>query len=89
MKYRPLDGRVMIKNIPPKEVSRGGIYVLDRLREPTYFGKVIAVGNNLEYGIKVGDVVCFGKIAYNDVELEGERYILIREKLIQAVLNDV
>lgn len=95
MKIRPLHDRVIVKRVEEERTSAGGIVIPDSAKEKPSQGEVIAVGNGkiLENGevraldVKVGDKVLFGKYAGNEVKVEGEDYIVMREEDIMGIVE--
>jgi len=94
MKIRPLHDRVIVKRVEEERTSAGGIVLPDSATEKPSQGEVLAVGNGklLENGevrpldVKVGDKVVFGKYAGNEVKVDGEEVIVMREEDIMGVL---
>lgn len=92
---RPLNDRILLKRIEAEQKTAGGILIPDNAKEKPIEGKVIAVGNGkiLENGsrqipaLKVGDKVLFGKWSGNEIKVEGEDYLLIKEDEILAVIE--
>ncbi len=96
MKIRPLNDRVLIKRMEEEEQkSKGGIIIPDTAKEKPQKGKVIAVGKGklLENGervpldVKEGDKVLFGKYAGNEIKIDGEEYLIMREDEILCVIE--
>ncbi len=95
MKIRPLHDRVIVKRVEEERTSAGGIVLPDSATEKPSQGEVLAVGNGklLDNGdirpldVKVGDKVLFGKYAGNEVKVEGEELIVMREEDIMGVLE--
>jgi chaperonin GroES len=95
MKIRPLADRVVVKRVTEEEKTKGGIIIPDTAKEKPLEGKVVAVGNGkvLKDGkvrpleVKVGDRVLFAKYSGNEVKLDGEEHVLLREEDILAVFN--
>lgn len=95
MKIRPLHDRVIIKRVEEETTSAGGIVLPGSAAEKPSEGTVLAVGNGklLENGdtrpldVKVGDRVLFGKYSGNEVTVDGEEVIVMREDDIMAVLD--
>ncbi|MCL6559078.1 MAG: co-chaperone GroES [Firmicutes bacterium] len=91
---RPLGERVVVKPLPMEEVTKGGIVLPDTAKEKPQKGEVVAVGSGrlLENGqripidLKVGDKVLYSKYAGNEVKLDGEEYLILRESDILGVL---
>ena len=95
MKIRPLHDRVIVKRVEEERTSAGGIVLPDSATEKLSQGEVIAVGNGklLDNGdlraldVRVGDKILFGKYAGNEVKVEGEELIVMREEDIMGVLE--
>lgn len=95
MKIRPLHDRVIVKRVEEERTSAGGIVLPDSATEKPSQGEVLAVGNGklLDNGetraldVKVGDKILFGKYAGNEVKVDGEELIVMREEDIMGVLE--
>ena len=95
MKVRPLHDRVLIKRVEEETTSPGGIVLPGTAAEKPSRGNVIAVGGGklLENGevrpmdVKAGDHVLFGKYSGNEVKVDGEDYIVMREDDIMAIIE--
>lgn len=89
MNIKPLADRVLIKPAPAEEKTAGGIIIPDTAKEKPLQGEVLAVGNGTkdeEMVLKVGDTVLYGKYAGTEVELDGEKYLIMRQSDVLAVL---
>lgn len=89
MQIKPLADRVLIKPAPAEEKTIGGIIIPDTAKEKPLKGEVIAAGNGTkdeEMIVKVGDTVLYGKYAGQELEFEGEKYLIMRQSDILAVL---
>jgi len=92
---RPLNDRILLKRLEAEQKTSGGILIPDNAKEKPAEGKVIAVGNGkiLENGsrisssIKAGDKVLFGKWSGNEIKIDGEEFLLIKEDEILAVIE--
>ena len=92
---RPLQDRIIIKRIEEQEQVRGGIIIPDSAKEKPQEGEVIAVGagKKLDNGervpldVKEGDRVLFGKYAGNEIKLDGDEYLIMREDDILGVIE--
>jgi len=92
---KPLDDRVLVKQSEAEEVTAGGIVLPDSAKEKPQRGKVIAVGTGklLDSGkrgtlsVQVGDEVFYGKYAGSDVEVDREKYVILRESDVLAVIE--
>ncbi len=95
MKIRPLHDRVIVKRVEEETTTPGGIVLPGSAAEKPSQGVVQAVGNGklLDNGtvraleVKVGDKVLFGKYAGNEVKVDGEELIVMREEDIMGVLG--
>ncbi|MBN1618971.1 co-chaperone GroES [Candidatus Dojkabacteria bacterium] len=95
VKIRPLGSRVLIKPLNEEEVSQGGLIIPDTAeKEKPQQGEIIAVGRKLNddgkelpFDVNVGDVVLFKKYAPDEVERDGEEYLVVDESDILAVLD--
>jgi chaperonin GroES len=94
LKIRPLDDRVVVERFEAEERTRGGIVLPDSAREKPQQGKVIATGPGKllektgergKMSLKVGDVVFYGKYTGTEIELEGDKYVILRESDVLAV----
>jgi chaperonin GroES len=94
-KMRPLQDRLIVRRVKEEEKSKGGIFIPDTAKEKPTEGEVMAVGNGkvLENGtvrtldVKVGDRVLFGKYNGNEVKLDGEDLLIIREDEVLGILQ--
>lgn len=89
MNIKPLADRVLIKAAPAEEKTAGGIIIPDTAKEKPLQGEVLAVGNGTkdeEMVLKAGDTVLYGKYAGIEVELDGEKYLIMRQSDVLAVL---
>ena len=93
MQVRPLHDRVLVKRFTEEEKSKGGIIIPDTAKEKPAQGEVIAVGQGrvTEEGkirpldVKKGDRILFGKYAGNEIKIDGEEFLMMREEDIFAV----
>ncbi len=90
MNIKPLADRVLISPTPAEEVTAAGIIIPDSAKEKPLKGTVIAVGNGTkdeEMILKTGDKVLFGKYAGTEVELEGTKYLIMRQADVLGVIE--
>lgn len=95
MKIRPLHDRVIVKRVEEETTTPGGIVLPGSAAEKPSQGVILAVGNGkpLDNGtvraldVKVGDKVLFGKYSGNEVKVDGEELIVMREEDIMGVLG--
>jgi len=95
MKLIPLDDRVVIKQSDAEEKTAGGIILPDTAKEKPQMGKVIAVGpgKTLKDGkrsrmfVKVNDRVIYAKYIGSEVEIDGEKYVILQETDILGIVE--
>lgn len=90
MNIKPLADRVLISPTPVEEVTAAGIIIPDTAKEKPLKGTVVATGNggkDEEMVVKAGDDVLFGKYAGTEIELEGTKYLIMRQSDILAVIE--
>lgn len=90
MNIQPLSDRVLIEPTAAEEVTASGIIIPDSAKEKPLRGKVLAVGNGTkdeEMVLKAGDSVLFGKYAGSEIELEGKKYLIMRQSDVLAKIN--
>ena len=89
MNIKPLADRVLILPAPAEEKTIGGIIIPDTAKEKPLQGEVVAVGNGTkdeEMVVKNGDTVLYGKYAGTEIELDGEKYLIMRQSDILAII---
>lgn len=97
MNIRPLYDRLVVRRIEQKETIQSGIIIPDTAKEKPQEGEVVAAGRGkrLEDGtvvsldVKVGDRILFGKYGGNDIKIDGEEYLILREDEVLGVLEPV
>ncbi|MBQ7946751.1 MAG: co-chaperone GroES [Bacteroidaceae bacterium] len=90
MNIKPLADRVLILPMAAEEKTIGGIIIPDTAKEKPLQGKVVAVGNGTkdeEMVIAVGDQVLYGKYSGTELEYEGEKYLIMRQSDVLAILG--
>lgn len=90
MNIKPLADRVLILPAPAEEKTIGGIIIPDTAKEKPLKGEVIAAGNGTkdeEMVLKAGDDVLYGKYAGTEIELDGTKYLIMRQSDVLAVLG--
>jgi len=87
----PLHDRVLVRRLEEKETAKGGIIIPDTAKEKPHEGEVMAVGaGKIEKGkrvpldVKVGDRILFGKYTGNDILVDDQEYLILREEEILA-----
>ena len=89
MNVKPLEDRVLIEPAPAETKTVGGIIIPDTAKEKPLKGTVVAVGNGTkdeDMVLKEGDVVLYGKYAGTELEIEGKKYLIMRQSDVVAVL---
>ena len=90
MNISPLADRVLIQPAAAEEVTVSGIIIPDSAKEKPLKGNVLAVGNGTkdeEMVLKEGDTVLYGKYAGTEIELDGEKYLIMRQNDVLAVIG--
>jgi chaperonin GroES len=93
--FRPLYDRVLVKRIDAETRSAGGLYIPDNAKEKPQQATVVAIGTGRimkdgavrELEVKPGDRVLFGKYSGDEIKLDGEAHLILREDDILAVLE--
>ncbi len=96
MKFRPLHDRVVVQRVDAEEKTKGGIIIPDTAKEKPQQGKVIAAGagkvkddgKRIALDVKAGDSILFGKYSGQEIKLDGEEYLIMREDEVLAVIDD-
>jgi len=95
MKFRPLHDRVVVRRIDEDERTRGGIIIPDTAKEKPQEAEVIAVGpgklddngKRMPIDVKKGDRVLIGKYSGNDIKMDDEEFLIVREDEILCVIE--
>ena len=95
MNIRPLHDRIIVQRLEEGEQQIGGIIIPDTAKEKPQQGKVIAAGNGkvnddgkrVPLDVKAGDRILFGKYAGQEITLEGEEYLIMKEDEVLAVIE--
>jgi chaperonin GroES len=95
MKARPLHDRILVQRVEESEQKVGGIIIPDTAKEKPQQGKVIAVGSGkikddgkrIPLDVKPGDLILFGKYSGQEIKLDGEEYLIMREEEVLGVLE--
>jgi chaperonin GroES len=94
--FRPLHDRVLVKRVKEEEKTKGGIIIPDTAQEKPQEGEIVAVGpgardedgERIEMDVKVGDRVLFQKWGGNEIKLDGEELLIMKESDIMGVLEE-
>ena len=95
MKIRPLQDRILVKQVEEEETTAGGIIIPDTAKEKPMEGKVVAVGRGkvsedgklMPLDLKKGDRILFSKYAGTEVKIEGEEHLIMREEDVLGVIE--
>ena len=95
MNVRPLHDRLIIQRLEEGEQTIGGIIVPDSAKEKPQRGKVFAVGqgkvrddgSRQQPDVKDGDTILFGKYSGQEIKIEGEEYLILREDEVLAIID--
>jgi chaperonin GroES len=92
----PLHDRVLMRRLEEKETAKGGIIIPDTAKEKPHEGEVMAVGTGkIEKGkrvpldVKMGDRILFGKYTGNDITIDDQEYLILREEDILAKVSGI
>jgi chaperonin GroES len=95
MNVRPLHDRVIIERIEEGEQKVGGIIIPDSAKEKPQQGKIIAAGKGriekdgkvTPLDVKAGDTILFGKYAGQEIKIDGNDYLIMREEEVLGVIE--
>jgi chaperonin GroES len=95
MKLKPLDDRIVIKQSEAEEKTTGGIILPDTAKEKPLIGKVIETGpgklldngKRAKMSVKKKDEVIYARYGGNEVEIDGEKYVILRESDIHGIVE--
>jgi chaperonin GroES len=95
MKFTPLNDRLLVKRTEAETTSAGGIIIPDNAKEKPMQAEIIAVGTGklLKDGtrrassLKAGDNVLFGKYSGDEIKIDGEAHLILREDEVLAVVE--
>lgn len=96
MSIRPLQDRVVVRRLDTESTTAGGIVLPGSAAEKPNQGEVVAVGPGVRLdngelqpvAVNVGDRILFGKYAPNEIKIDGEELLIIKESDIFAVIED-
>ena len=95
MNLRPLHDRIIVQRLEEGEQQIGGIIIPDTAKEKPQQGKVVAAGNGkvndegkrVPLDVKAGDLILFGKYSGQEIKLDGEEYLIVKEDEVLAVIE--
>jgi chaperonin GroES len=91
----PLHDRVLVRRLEEKETVKGGIIIPDTAKEKPQEGEVIAIGagklnekgDRIPLDVKAGDRILFGKYSGNDIKIDDEEFMIMKEDEILAKIG--
>jgi chaperonin GroES len=97
MNVRPLHDRLVVRRLEEGEQNIGGIIIPDTAKEKPQRGTVIAAGSGtvreggtrIPLDVKAGDVILFGKYTSQEIKLDGEDFLILREDEVLAIVETV
>lgn len=95
LKVRPLHDRIIVKRLTEEEKTKGGIIIPDSAKEKPQEAEVVAVGQGkttdegkvISLQVKVGDKILFSKYSGNEIKIDGEEYLIMREEDVLAIVS--
>src|SRR5580704_3056813 len=95
MNVRPLHDRIIVRRLEEGEQKVGGIIIPDTAREKPLQGRVLAVGNGkftedgkrIPVDLKAGNLILFGKYSGQEIKLDGEEYLIMKEDEVLGVIE--
>ncbi len=95
MAVRPLEDRVLVKPVEAETKTASGIYLPETSKEKPVKGEVVAVGpgkrlengKRAEMSVRKGDTVVYGKYAGTEVEIKGNKHLILRESELLGVIE--
>jgi len=96
MHIRPLHDRILVQRLDEGEQHSGGIIIPDSAKEKPQRGTVIAAGNGkvrddgdrVKLDVKAGDTILFGKYSGQEIKLDGNEYLIMREDEVLAIVEN-
>ena len=95
MNVRPLHDRIIVRRLDEGEQTIGGIIIPDSAKEKPQQGKILAVGDGkvtedgtrITMDVRPGNVILFGKYSGQDITIDGEDYLIVKEDEVLAVIE--
>ena len=95
MNVRPLHDRIIVQRLEEEEQRIGGIIIPDTAKEKPQQGRIIAAGSGkakddgkrIPMDVKAGDTILFGKYSGQEIKLDGQEYLIMREEEVLAVVE--
>ncbi len=95
MKVKPLQDRILVERLQEEEKTKSGLFIPDAAKEKPMQGKVIAVGSGrtsedgkkIPLEVKEGDLVLFAKYSGNEIKVDDEEYLIMKEDDVLAIIE--
>ena len=95
MGFRPLHDRVLVRRVEAEAKTAGGIIIPDTAQEKPQEGEVVSVGTGARaddgkvtpLDVKAGDTILFGKYAGQEIKIDGNEYLIMREEEVLGVIE--
>ena len=92
---KPLGDRILVEPVEEKEVKKGGIIIPDSAKEKPTEGLVVALGTGklkddgkkIPLDVKAGDLILFGKYSGQEIKLDGDEFLIMREDEVLGVIE--
>lgn len=95
MKLVPLDDKIVLRQVEAEETTKSGIVLPGQAKEKPQQAEVVAVGpggivdgKEVKMQVEVGNTVIYSKYAGTDIELDGEKYIIVKQSDILAIVEE-
>src|SRR6202171_6488301 len=96
-KFTPLHDSILLRRVEEEGTTRGGIIIPDSAKDKPQEGEVISVGRGksndegkvFPLAVKEGDHILFAKYAGNEIKIDGEDYLIMKEEEVLGVLSGV
>ncbi|HMD77416.1 MAG TPA: co-chaperone GroES [Terracidiphilus sp.] len=93
--FTPLHDRILVRRLEEGETIRGGIIIPDSAKEKPQEGEVISVGKGksndegkvFPLDVKAGDKILFGKYSGNEIKIDGEEFLIMREEEVLGIIK--
>lgn len=95
LSIKPIGANILVRAIKPEEKTTSGLIIQTNHEEKSQKGEIVALGTGarddsgkaINWNVKVGDVVLFKKYSPEEVEIEGEDYLIMKENDILAIIG--
>lgn len=95
MKLRPIHDRLIVKRLEAESRTKSGLYIPEQAKEKPQQGEVLAAGQGFmkedgslrPMSVKTGEKILFGKFAGTEIEIDGERFLIIREDDVLSIVD--